>query len=177
MRLLCCLPILALLLAGAAPPLRGQPVRGQAGQEALKAQVIQRVLLFVKWPPQLLPPGQPPQLCLADDTPLAEALSALANAGTPEGSVMRTRRTSWDALGGCHAVYLGRHAAAVLAAPRRAGLLLIGDAHGLIERGAMLNLLADHDRVAFDVGLGAAREAGLEIGARVLRLARYVKDS
>lgn len=163
--------LLALLLAG---PHR---VCHAGSEAALKAQVIQRVLLFVKWPPATRAPGQPLEMCLADDTPLAEALRALSRS-SPEGFAMRTRRLpAPDALDGCHAVYLGRQAAAVLAAPRRSGVLLIGDAHGLIEQGAMLNLQVAQGRIAFDVGLSAAREAGLEIGARVLRLARYVKES
>ena len=41
----------------------------------------------------------------------------------------------------------------------------------------MLNLQVDGGRIVFDIGLGALRRQGLDISAKVLRLARYVKES
>ncbi|WP_119153170.1 YfiR family protein [Caldimonas tepidiphila] len=160
------LPLLACLPAAGSP----------AGEAVLKAQVLQRVLLFVKWPPKLLASGQALELCLLDETPLAAALGAPGNR-PPPGLALRTRSVSLDELGGCHALYLGGQTAAMATLPRRPGLLLIGDTQGLLERGVMLNLLTEQGQVAFDVGLQAARAAGLEISPQLLRLARRVKDA
>ena len=51
----------------------------------------------------------------------------------------------------------------------------MGDTHALTERGAMLNLMLDQGRLAFDIDLPAARRAGLDVSARLLRLARFVR--
>src|SRR5574341_901036 len=55
------------------------------------------------------------------------------------------------------------------------GVLWIADELGLLESGAMLNLQVENAHIVFDVELAAMRRAGLDISAKVLRLARYVK--
>ena len=40
----------------------------------------------------------------------------------------------------------------------------------------MVSLHIEGTHVGFDIGLGTARAAGLEISAKLLRLARFVKE-
>lgn len=149
-----------------------QPVAAQAlGEPDLKAQIVFRVLLFVQWPPDRLPAAQPMELCLQEDDGFAQALGRLSGQQV-QGHRLRVRKTAGEPLTGCHVVYVG---ARVPPLPHP-GVLLVGDRLGLVEQGAMLNLQVDSGRVAFDVGLASARRAGLEVSAKLLRLARFVKD-
>lgn len=170
------LPLLAVLAAAMAWA-QGLP------EAELKAQILWRALQFVEWPPEVAP-AQPLQLCLLAPGPLAEALRAWdqrpINARRIE--LRRVAAAAAPAPGaasgvpaaGCHIAYVG--ADAVLPVPPPRGVLWVGDSHGLTERGVMLNLQPQQGRIVFDVELRAARRAGLDINARLLRLARYVQQ-
>ncbi|AKJ26990.1 YfiR family protein [Caldimonas brevitalea] len=169
-RLLLCL---YLLLLG---PSSGGAVMAQAISEPeLKAQIVYRVLLFVQWPSERLTQGQALELCVFEDDVFAQALTRLAGQHV-NGRALHARRAGPEQAASCHIAYLGSRSPSAVPPAGRPGLLLVGDRLGLIEQGAMLNLQSDSGRVAFDVGLGAARRAGIEFSAKLLRLARFVKD-
>lgn len=177
--------LLPLLLVAAAA--RAQPLP----EAELKAQILWRALQFIEWPAEA-GTTQPLQLCLLASGPLAEALSewpqrelngrrvelrrvpAAAAPGAGPGSNAGPKAAALPAaaVAGCHVAYVG--ADALLPAPPPRGLLWVGDSHGLTERGVTLNLQPHQGRIVFDVDLQAARRAGLEINARLLRLARFV---
>jgi hypothetical protein len=148
----------------------------------LKAQILWRALQFVEWPAEVAP-AQPLQLCLLAPGPLAEVLREWPPREL-NGHRVELRRVpgagggaggtapSAAAAAGCHIAYVG--ADAQLPAPPPRALLWVGDSHGATERGVMFNLQPQQGRIVFDVDLHAARRAGLEINARLLRLARFV---
>ena len=91
-----------------------------------------------------------------------------------DNHVLLVRSVRDRQLGGCHIALIG-DAPGLPVAP--AATLLVSESPGMLERGAMLNLQVEDGRVVFDVGLEAARRAGLDISAKLLRLARFVKKS
>jgi hypothetical protein len=143
-------------------------------EDDLKAQVVLRALLFFAWPTDALETAQPMLLCLAAPGPFAAALERLRGE-TINGHRLDVRRAAAGELRSCHVAYVG---SAEIDTPqgRSRWTVLVGDAQGLLERGAMLNLQVDQNRVVFDINLAAARQAGVEISARLLRLARYVRQ-
>ncbi|MEH0166321.1 YfiR family protein [Roseateles microcysteis] len=148
-------------------------VRAQADTAAqLKAQILIKALRFVDWPAASLGPGQPLHLCLADDSPLAQALGALAAPAVNEHA-LRLRALRDRQLAACHVALVGP--AQDWSGVATGATLLVAEAPGMLDRGAMLNLQVEDGRVVFDVDLDATRRAGLEISAKLLRLARYVR--
>lgn len=138
----------------------------------LKAQVLFKVLRFIEWPPRSLAEGQALQLCLLDEgTPLAQELRGLEGRNM-DNHVLLVRSVRDRQMGGCHIVLIGEGQGQVVAPP---ATLLVSESPGMLERGAMLNLQVEDGRVVFDVSLDAARRAGLDISAKLLRLARFVK--
>ena len=159
-----CLLGLPLTLAAVAQPLP---------EHQLKAKVLLQALLFVDWPAQAA--AGPLLLCLVDPPPFAQALRALA--GQPlNGRALELRE--WRAgeplpASPCRVALVGPQALALLASPQ-SGVLVVSDGDGTLRRGAMLNLQLDQGRVVFDINLATTRAAGLDISARLLRLARFV---
>ncbi len=138
----------------------------------LKAQVLFKVLRFIEWPPRSLADGQALQLCLLEDgTPLAQELRAL-DGRTMDNHQLQVRSVRDRQLGGCHIALIG-DAQGLPVAP--SATLLVSESPGMLDRGAMLSLQVEDGRVVFDVSLEAARRAGLDISAKLLRLARFVK--
>lgn len=170
----CLRPLAALVLVWgllAPPPLGAQG----PGENELKARVVLSALLFIDWPDAAASSGQPLVLCLFSASPLATGLERLRGELVNRRRIEVRRPAATDAGVGCHVSYVG-FAEAAAVAQRTGASLLLGDAPGLLERGVMLNLQIDQNRVVFDVNLAAARRAGIDINTRLLRLARFVRQ-
>lgn len=150
------------------------PARAETVED-LKAQVLLRILMFVRWPDEQATGSRPLRVCIAGESALAKALLSLEGRSV-NNHPMTIQRVRADQLGGCQVAYVAGADTATWTAPRGQPVLLIGDVQGALERGAMLNLRLDGTHVVFDVGLGSARAAGIEISAKVLRMARFVKE-
>jgi hypothetical protein len=151
-------------------PLQAQKL----AEDDLKAQVVVRALLFFDWPASALEAAQPLLLCVAAPGAFAAALERVRGEMI-NGHRLDVRRATVSELRPCHVAYVGPAEVEALQGQPRATVLL-GDVQGLLERGVMLNLQVDQNRVVFDINLAAARRAGVEISARLLRLARYVRQ-
>lgn len=148
----------------------------QAPEPELKAAILVNMLLFVDWP---TPVGRAPErltMCYLAASPVATALAQLGGKML-KGQPLQVVRADAAALGDCQVLYLSPTDAGL---PRTAsslpasGMLLVGDLPGDQQRGVMLNLEIDGGRVVFDIDLRAARQAGLAVSSKVLRLARHV---
>lgn len=161
-------------LAGIAQPVWAQE-RARSEPE-LKAQIVFRALLFVQWPRAVAADG-PLRFCVFDESPLALALRDFDGRRVND-RVFQWRRVGTEQAAGCLAAYAGgMPGTAALGRSDAHGIFWVGDELGLLERGVMLNLQVDGGRIVFDIGLAALRREGLDISAKVLRLARYVKES
>lgn len=166
--------LVAVLLLPAALLLAPAVTQSQAQGEVearLKAQVLVKALRFVEWPASALPAGQPLQLCLSDESALAQELRALDGQSLARNP-LQVRAVRNRQFAACHVLLAGE---AQLPFPAQPAMLWVSEEPGLLERGLMFSLQVEDGRVVFDVGLDAVRRAGLDISAKLLRLARFVK--
>ena len=162
--------LLCLAAFGPAGPVQAQP----AGDVALRVALLYNIIQFVQWPDGG-GAAKDFQFCVVEGDELVAGLGTLDGQPLGAGKV-RVRTVASGQLAGCQAVYLPAAGIAAPRASREAGLLTLSSGHGLVEQGAMVNVVQDGKRVAFDIGLGALRRAGMSLSAKVLRLARYVKE-
>jgi hypothetical protein len=165
--------VAALLALVCAAPLLANPA-APLPQDELKAQILFRSLMFIEWPAAKLGPGQALALCLLDEGALANALQALAGRSV-NGHALELRRGRIEQLGDCHAALVGPAFDAARAQIEGRSLLLVSEAPAMLDKGVMLSLQIEDGRIVFDVGLEAARRAGLEVNSKLLRLARFVR--
>jgi hypothetical protein len=55
-------------------------------------------------------------------------------------------------------------------------VLSVGEINGFAEQGGMVNLLLANKTVKIEINQAAAEQAGLQISAKLLKLARLVKS-
>lgn len=175
------LPRLLLGLAGCLPGLASA-----ADEAALKAAIVYNLLQFVQWPAELetLPAGSMMGLCADRQGPLWQQLQTL------QGRVLRQWRvdvreapnSSTDLSRQCQVWVLEprRSGAAQGGAVARAAsgkpVLTVGDGERAEEEGVVVGLTQANGRIVFDVDLVFARANQLHISAKVLRLARGVRE-
>lgn len=143
--------------------------------EALKAEVIYRTLMFVSWPAEREAPGRWLRICTLADGRMEAALQALQGRPIRQLTVDVRRIARGDQVADCQLLYLAAPAPALRAPLADAPVLVVSDAPAMLEHGAMINLQVEDGRIVFDVELDAARRAGLDVSAKLLRLARYVR--
>jgi hypothetical protein len=167
-------PVLALLLAS--PPSAAQGV----DEGELKAAIVYNLLLFVEWPPAVLPaPGGPLALCVGPRSAMHGPLQRLDRREL-RGFQLTLRELGAGGPPHCHAVFVdaadrGRLAAG-LKAQRAGGALVISDDPEAPPESTGIVLRRVGTRIAFDVNLGPLRQAGIQISSKLLRLARTVRE-
>lgn len=167
--------LLALLLAWCVPV----SAQRQALEPELKAAILVNMLLFVDWPIQASQPSDRLTLCYLDSGPVTVVLDRL-NGKVIKGKPLQVMRVNTSVVPGCHALYLspndGIALTRVVPGLRTSGVLFVGDSPGYLQRGVMLNLEVEAERIVFDIDLRSARQAGLMMSSKVLRLARKVVE-
>ena len=168
--------LLVLLLASWT---HGQTQR-QAAEPELKAAILINLLLFVDWKVQGTQSDDRLTVCYVDASPVTAALTAF-DGRLLKGKPLRVVRVEPARVGACHLLYISpvesAHLPRLIPLLRDSGILLAGDSAGYLARGVMLNLATEEGRVVFDVDLQAARQAGLVLSSKVLRLARRVQGN
>lgn len=161
--------VCSLCLLACLPWARAQ---GDAAEEMpLKVAIAYNLVLFTQWPGEAgWPAGAPLGWCADPTGRWWPALQALQNRPVRQARVnLRAVSRPADALGCQVAVVDGglRGLASV------SGQLLIGDE---ISPSWTVRLQRQGERVVFDVDLASARQAGLHISSKALRLARQVRE-
>ena len=170
-----------LLLLGLCLPLAAAAQTGGQREDKIKAALIFKLIKFVDWPVELMPGKAPIQVCALGDTSVGILLAEV------DGKHVRDRAAQFRSLASlsaaelraCHVLFIpesARESMAVLpASVRRKGLLTISDAPDFIRRGGIIGLTRSENRIAFEVGLKAARESSLDPSAPMLELATVVE--
>lgn len=163
------------LLALACAPSHAQV----AGAAPLKAAILVNMLMFVDWPQGGAQAGDRLTMCYTEDSVLSGAMDELAGR-LLKNRLLMVSKVAVNDVARCHALYVSGSQASQLArlraGPLGSGVLLMGDTAGFFQQGVAVNLALDAGRIVFDVDLQAARQAGLTVSSKLLRLARHVQE-
>jgi hypothetical protein len=156
----------------------------------LKAEFIERLTHFVKWPERHAPgptPDAPPvpattfRLCLIGNNPFGDSLQDLAHRFRIHDLPIELRQLRQPGeADGCQILFISSserdRLEPVLAATRGNGVLTIADTDGFAARGVVVNFYVANNKIGFEINEAAARREGFEFSARLLKLARRVGE-
>jgi hypothetical protein len=147
----------------------------------VKAVYLYNFAKFVQWPA-----GEPSgetdafTVCVLGEDPFGRILDFTLAGETLHGKKTATKRIerARDARG-CRIVFVSgseeRRIRSVLGALKGMNVLTVSDMDDFAERGGMIQLVMDEDRVRFEVNLTVATSEGLEMSSELLKVARGVK--
>jgi hypothetical protein len=144
----------------------------------LKAAIVYSLLQYVQWPDEAaLATGAPLALCAERQGALWPHLSAL-NGRAVRQLRLELRDAADDAAArGCRAWVLEEGGRAQPQQRAEPGLLTIGDGARADAAGVVIGLRrGPASRLSVDVNLVAARQQGLQVSSKMLRLARQVRE-
>lgn len=159
-----------------AAPVDGQPDREPREYE-IKAAFLYHFMRFVEWPDE--DELHELTLCVVGSDPFGAALDSLDGQAV-RGKTIAVRRI--DAAGTtptCHLVFVpGDQPSAAdrdeLARLRSLGVLTVGEGRQFTQAGGMIRLYKTRNRIRFEVNLDVARQSGLKISSRMLKLAKII---
>ncbi len=147
----------------------------QSTEAKLKAAYLFNFAKFVDWPDGAFRTGDTPlKLCVLGDHPVNEPLKKV------QGQSVRGHSLQYDRLSSdgreasskqCHIIFMGAGSERGLFDRPLPGVLTVSEDSG----PGIIDFRLDEDKVRFAVDLKRAREAGLQISARLLEIALNVK--
>lgn len=149
-------------------------------EHRVKAVFLFNFSKFVEWPPSAFAAADAPFVIgVFGRDPFGSDLDDVARGETVNGRPLLVRRvqTVQDAAA-CQILFIPQSERAslddILAALARSNTLTVSDLDGAAQRGAMIRLITDHDKVRLRINVESARAAGLTISSKLLRSAEIV---
>jgi hypothetical protein len=150
----------------------------QPQEHEVKAAFLFKFLSFIEWPAQSFArAGAPLVIGVLGADDVHFALQEIVPGRSAHGRPLEVRKLKeGERTAGVHLLFVGSAAAAALPRlPAQSGLLVVSEADGALEQGAMINFLRVDGRVRFEVAPDAAERRGLRISSRMLAVAQHVK--
>ena len=157
--------------------------RDDAAREyVVKAAFIRQFTRYVDWPEGTFKgPADQIVLGVLGENPFGTALDQIAAGAGSDAREFHVKyfRTieEWEP---CQVLFVcaseAKDMEPVLGRTRNLPVLVIGDAPGVAEAGAIINFFIEDNKVRFEVNPEAARQAHLQISSKLLRLARLVGE-
>lgn len=153
-----------------------------AGEYQVKAAFVYNFTKFTDWPPGAFSsPRAPIVIGILGEDPFGQTMDDLVRGETVrERPLVVKRLRAGDDLRSCHILFISQsekeRLPAVLSQLKGSPVLSVGDLAGFAEQGGMVNLLLANKTVKIEINQAAAEQAGLQISAKLLKLARLVKS-
>jgi hypothetical protein len=150
----------------------------QPQEHEVKAAFLYKFLSFVEWPAQSFArAGAPLVIGVLGADEVHASLQEIVPGRSAQGRPLELRKLrEGERPAGVHVLFVGRAAAAALSKlGAQPGLLVVSEADGALEQGAMINFLRVEGRVRFEVAPEVAERRGLRISSRMLAVAQHVR--
>ena len=153
----------------------------ERGPDLLKAAYIEKFTRFAEWPDAstVNEPDEPFVLCVAGPDPFHTALDELVKI-TPvkDKRAVVLYQIDETQVGRCNLLFVpaskSSQLESILEHTRGRPILTVGDTPGYAERGIIINLFGQGDRLRFEVNVDALHASGLTLSSRLLQLARVL---
>ena len=172
--------VLPLLFTPSASPRGDAPA---ALEYEVKAAFLYHFAQFTDWPEAAF--GETAStlvIGVLGDDPFGEALDLAVRGKTVQGRVLAIQRfAEAEDVGPCQILFVSspgtRHLRPVLDALRGRQVLTVGETEHFLSDGGMVRFFEEDQRVRFEVNLDAAERSGLKISAKLLKVARVVRET
>jgi len=152
-----------------------------SGEYLVKAAFLYNFAKFVEWPNEAFSrPDDPIVLYILGDDPFDAAIETIS------GKVIRGRElkvkviSNIEKIDKCHILFICRsekdHLKQLLDIMKKAGTLTVADINGFADKGGIVNFIKSGNKVKFEINLDAAKDAGLNISSKLLKLAKIVRN-
>jgi len=152
---------------------------GKAGtfrEYQIKAAFIYNFIKFIEWPNQKA--FDTFNICILGKDPFGEAIDILKGKRVKGWKIKILRMNSLEKAESCQVIFISPSEASslkeILSFFKNKPILTISEIPGFIEKGGIINFIIINNKIRFEINDKVAREGGLKISSKLLRLARKV---
>jgi len=137
---------------------------------------------FVQWPPEAFHDANATfSVCVAGENPFKGELEQALRGRTAGGHPIEIKRLMpGDNPRACHLIFVraGQRKASesMLNGLRGSSILTVGESKGFAERGGVINLTLEENKLGLEINTDAAGQSHLKISSKLLALAKIVKE-
>ena len=160
----------------------GQLAFAEVTDIQVKVAFLYNFAKYTKWPPDTDPQPDVFPIAILGTDPFGAALDDMLQGKTVgESKVVVRRITRPEDVEDARILYISESEAdelpRILKRLERAPVLTVGEMSRFAERGGVVQLKTEGNRVRLEINLGAAERARLKISSELLKLARIVDKS
>ncbi|CAN5860358.1 hypothetical protein BH11VER1_BH11VER1_19520 [soil metagenome] len=144
----------------------------------VKAVFLFNFVQFVKWPSASFSDTSTPFVIgILGSDPFGKTLENTLRGESVEGRKLTLRRAQRvEDLAGCHVIYVSQseegRLGEILNSLRSTTVLTVSDISQFCRQGGMIGFVIEDGKVRFEIKSGTAKNAGLQISSRLLKLAK-----
>jgi hypothetical protein len=172
--------VAAFVLVSALSSTAAEPPR--SAEYEIKAAFLFNFIKFTEWPAQELgKSGDPFVIGVLGKDPFGTALDKIVEGETFNNRPIVVRRFPRmdEAAANSHVLFISSseesHLPAILKLLDQQGVLTVSEIENFAQRGGVIHLKKENNRIVFEINLAAAKRAGLTMNAHLLKLAKIVK--
>jgi hypothetical protein len=143
----------------------------------LKAAFLYNFIMFTEWPTST---GGTLNLCIYGSDPFGAEIDAVQGKAVDGRRIAVQRKNAADSLKACQIVFVAASAMdslpRVLTGLRGQTVLTVADSTGAMHQGVALNMAVRQSKVSFEANVPAARNGGVVLSSKLLRLATEVEQ-
>jgi hypothetical protein len=153
-----------------------------AGEYEVKAAFLYNFTKFTDWPPRVFPSSNAPIVIgILGEDPFGKTIDDVVSGEVVAGHPLFVKRLrADDDLRSCHVLFISRsekeRLPELLRQLKGTPVLTVSEVNGFAEKGGIVNLLLANKTVKMEINPAAAEHAGLQISAKLLKLARLVNS-
>lgn len=153
---------------------------GPVGEYEVKSAYLYNMALFTDWPTHALGPvGGFVNVCVIGPDPFGPLLTPLESKRIQNRPVRVLRLSAGADAQVCHVAFVALsdkdRLIQVLAPLRHLPVLTVGESASFIDAGGIIRLVPRTGRIGFQISRQAIRDSGLQVSAKLLRLAELVE--
>jgi len=161
------------------------PIEAQTHSEYdLKAAFLYNFARFVTWPDHSGTNGNHGdgrfEICVLGTDPFGPSLDILAGKRVGTSTVVVHRSPDAQGLDSCRIVFVTRSEQGrfteLLEQLKGNAVLTVSEAEGFIESGGLINFVIRNNKIRFTINAEGARNSGLRLSSRLLRLGVPLQD-
>jgi len=175
--------VVCLWLGLAGGPAWGADSSKGVSEYQIKAVFLYNLTQFTDWPANTFTASDSPLVIgIVGEDPFGKTLDAAVKGERVRGRPLVVKRLGLnDDLLACQVLFISssekKNIPELLKRLKGSPVMSVGEASGFCEQGGMVNFLVPDKKVQIEINQTVAEEAGLQISAKLLKLARIVLSS
>jgi hypothetical protein len=152
------------------------------GEYEVKAAYLYNFGKFVRWTDDASAGRQQFSICVLGKDPFGRSLDSILDGGSWQGKPVAPKRIlTVDDAAACNVLFISSSEAErlgqILPTLEKRPILTVSDIPLFSRHGGMIEFVLTENRVRFEVNVGAAEKAGLNIDSQLLKIATRVRQT